>query len=211
MQKDSLNNTLLLCLLRHCHQHIIGVVIIFLTIVLEPISLLLNVIGTLVLIEEVDRCSTDSYINNTYLYTLRQILHHRTTKVIGRSQSCTITTEWRISRIPLSLLSIGRRHINSSHHHKTGVNKLAVCCLDSCITFHIRLSKAQIDVKIRVKSLWLFYLTAIHYLCLGVSSALKKIDALSKPLNRLGHICIRSHLFWSIRHECSLQRCIERM
>ena len=94
MHQDTLDDTILLSLLGQRDQALVGVVVVSSQHTLHPTwSLLVYVIGDTVRQEALDIDTTDSHMDDTDLDILRQRGYQRTSKPVGRCQTCICTTE----------------------------------------------------------------------------------------------------------------------
>ena len=151
MEKNTFDDTRFLCLLRHVDECTERVVIVLSAVVLKPLFRVCDDAFALVFVEEFDRASAHRHVDDTHADILRQVLHHSSSEVVGRRQSCPVSAKRRISRVPLSRFSVLCWHIHSRHHLESRVDILTVLVFNGRIALHVRLSEAEVDMEIRVE------------------------------------------------------------
>ena len=94
VHQNTLDDTILLCLLGQFHKTFVGVVVVSSEHTLHPTwSLLLCILLDAVRQEALDVNTTNSHVNDTNLDILRQRGHEGTTKPVSRCQTCVCTAE----------------------------------------------------------------------------------------------------------------------
>ena len=150
MQQDSLDDTLLLGNLGKLDESGVWIAVILGSEVLHPVGLLLQVslIGTL--IEEVNASATHSHGDGSHLDAVGQIVHHLSSEIIYRSEASGWSCLRRDSSMPLSLFPSCLLIIHGIHCHESWIHSCSVDVFNGGITLHVRLSKAEINLKVRV-------------------------------------------------------------
>ena len=162
MQEDALDNTLLLGYFCQFYQSGVWISVVLGCKVLHPVGLFLEIslIGTL--IEEVDAGSAHGHGDGSHLDAVWQVIHHLSSEIVNRSQSCRGSCLWRHGGVPLSLLPSRLFIIHGIHSLESRVHARSVDVFDSRISFHVRLSEAEINLKIRIR---LFLNLTARFLC----------------------------------------------
>ena len=150
MQEDALDNTLLLGNLAQLNESGIRITMILGCEILHPVWLLLQVSLTGTLIEEVNASATHRHGDGSHLDAIRQVIYHFSAKVIHRTQACAWSCLWWNSRMPLSLLPSCFFIIHGIHRHESWINSCSVNVFNGSIALHVRLSEAEINLKIWV-------------------------------------------------------------
>ena len=150
MQQDTLDNTLLLGYLGQLDESGVWIAVILGSEVLHPVGLLLQIrlIGTLV--EEVDAGTAHSHGDGSHLDAVGQIVHHLSAEIIYRSETCAWSCLRRNGSMPLSFFPSCLFIIHGIHCHESWIHTRPVNVFDGGITLHVRLSEAEIDLKIWV-------------------------------------------------------------
>ena len=150
MQEDALDDTLLLGNPGEFDESGIRITMILGCEILHPVWLLLQIrlIGTL--IEEVNASATHCHSDGSHLDAIRQVIYHFSAKVIHRSQACAWTCLRWNSRMPLSFFPSSFFIIHGIHCHESWIHSCSVDVFNGGIALHIRLSEAEINLKIGV-------------------------------------------------------------
>ena len=150
MQKDALDDTLLLGNPGKLDESGIRITMILGCEILHPVWLLLQVslIGTL--IEEVNASTTHRHGDGSHLDAIRQVIYHFSAKVIHRTQASAWSyLRWNGS-IPLSFFPSSFFIIHGIHSHESWIHSCSVDVFNGGIALHIRLSETEINLKIGV-------------------------------------------------------------
>ena len=161
MQQDTLDDTRLLGYLSHIDHPLVRIVVVGFEIVLQPVGLILDIASHLLRDKAFDLRAAECHVNDTHLYVLRQVSHHRTSEIVSHTQSCALTHKGRCGGIPLTHLTLGTCKIHTGQHLETRIHRL-VLCLWGGITLHVRLSETEIDVELRLILRILFLLFGVH-------------------------------------------------
>ena len=155
MQQNTFDYAILLCFFSQFHQTSVGITTIFIDPVQHPIWGSFHIAFVIILIVQLNLTTPNGYVDDPYFYIPWYILCHFSAKVVRWGKSCIATCQRRYGRIPFAHGPIQIRTIHRTHHLKSGYgNGVHGFCLGRSL--HIRLTKAEIDVKIRVLCKCLF-------------------------------------------------------
>ena len=154
VHQDTFDDTVLLGFLCQCDQTLVGIVVVSLEHTFHPAWSFLDVSGNAVGKESLDVDTADGNVDDADLDVFGQRSHKRTSEPVGGSKSCVGTAEWGNGLGPLSHLT-GRELvccgvIYCRHPQESWSGTLQVLSFRTCGTFHVRLTEAEEDIKIRI-------------------------------------------------------------
>ena len=154
MQENTFDDTTLLCNLSQLDKTAVRITTILLGIIAEPVGSIgiIEIRLILILIKEIDACSAYSYGDGSHLHLVRQIIYHLSSEIIYYRQTGVRTSLRRSSCMPFAFCPSGIGIIERIHCHETRVHTCLVLRLDGSISLHVRLSKTEINLKIRIWS-----------------------------------------------------------
>ena len=151
MEKESLNDTLLLCDFSHLYNSFVQISTVFI-VILEPPSITfilctLYVRCIAVFVEKINTLSANRHVRHSDLDAIREIFNHRATKNIDNADLGFAMAHWRSRRVELAHFLI--RMVRRTQHKEPGI-RLFIFAGDRCLSGHIGLPVSQVNVQIRV-------------------------------------------------------------
>ena len=135
----------------HIDQSLVGIVVISSSSFLDEPCRIIQIVFHFVGHESFDTDATDGHVDDTNLDLFRQGCNHCTAKIVCYAQSGSWLHDGRRGCIPFSQGTSWLVEPAGCHHLETGID-MQVPFFGGGSSFHIRLTKTEVDIEIRIKT-----------------------------------------------------------